>query len=346
MAAEHVPRLCSTLRCAGAVCTEHERAAACMWAAPGAPLARLLFSWFCPERTRARGVCSDPKRGPRAQAGLSALEHFELSAAPGGRVTAAGLPALLRAAPALRAAALCGLVCGGAALPPPPLGPVPVPSLGPAAACTFAGVTATVTLVGAHGASLAKDPGVAAGAWPPAAVPAAAGLPPSPDGRAGAAHAARPQARGAAQRTHAPAVPAAERSQAASSTSPVCLAPGGLEVRSAAWATPRAAPGPGLSGLTSLELSAEDLGDLAGLAALPRLRALSLRALAPCRGGAGRRGARGGAVLRADCVAALRRLERLALHSVRCPDGVRAPPSRRSRRFAPCCVARSLPRSC
>jgi len=269
-----------------------------------------------------------PNAWPHAQAGLAVLEHFELSAAPGGRVTAAGLPALLRAAPALRAAALCGLACGGAALPPAPLGPDAVPSLGPAAAHAFAGVTATVTLVSAPGAPLGKDPGVAASAWPPAAVHAAAGLPPLPDGRAGAAPAAQGQARGAAQRSHTLAAPAAERSHAASSSTPVRLAaeaPGGPEVGGATWAAPRAAPVPGLSSLTSLELSAEDLGDLRGLAALPRLRALSLRALAPCRSGAARRGARGGAVLRADCVAALRCLERLALHSVRCPDGVRAP---------------------
>ncbi|KAK9822837.1 hypothetical protein WJX81_000632 [Elliptochloris bilobata] len=63
---------------------------------------------------------------PLAQAGLAALEHFELAAAPGARIAASALPALLRSAPALRSATLRGLACAGAALPllpaPAPLG--------------------------------------------------------------------------------------------------------------------------------------------------------------------------------------------------------------------------------
>lgn len=94
----------------------------------------------------------------------------------------------------------------------------------------------------------------------------------------------------------------------------------------------------GFGALRTLELAAGDLGDLRGLAALPALQCLKLRALGPCRGAEGsprawgpapkpraapKSGSPRGAALERGCLAALKRLERLQLHGVRCPDAVR-----------------------
>lgn len=230
---------------------------------------------------------------PLSHAGLAGLEHFELSAAPGGRIAAAALPALLRSAPALRSASLCGIVCAGAALPPLPTNPNHVSGV---RGLPPAGVTATVTLVACSAGALQRK----APAWDTPAGPARVGFLASASSLAG------------------PSGP----------LQPACVSERASERVAAAGAVSGF-----LSALHTLELSAADLGDLHGLAALPGLRMLSLRALGVgCRAAGGgslgfmgvRNGGASPAVLGPDCVAALPRLERLELHSVRCPEGVRA----------------------
>ena len=239
------------------------------------------------------------------QAGLAALEHFELAAAPGARIAAGSLPALLRSARSLRSVALHAIACAGAALPSPPVGSGL--ELGPAR-LPLAGVTATVTLVGASPASRGK-------------AAEAGGHAASADAESGTDAAAASWLRRAA----------CKQLRECGAKMPAKAAVAGDAPAGAGAAS-------GFGALRTLELAAGDLGDLRGLAALPALQCLKLRALGPCRGAEGpprawgpaprpraapKSGSPRGAALERSCLAALSRLERLELHGVRCPDAVR-----------------------
>ena len=242
------------------------------------------------------------------QAGLVALEHFELAAAPGARIAAGSLPALLRSARSLRSVALRAITCAGAALPLPPAGSGL--GLGPAR-LPLAGVTATVTLVGASPASRGK----------------------AADAEEAGGHAAIADAESG---TDAAAVSWLRR--AACKQLRECGAKMPAKAAVAGDAPAGAGAASGFGALRTLELAAGDLGDLRGLAALPALQCLKLRALGPCRGAEGpprawgpaprpraapKSGSPRGAALERSCLAALSHLECLELHGVRCPDAVR-----------------------
>ena len=257
------------------------------------------------------------------QAGLVALEHFELAAAPGARIAAGSLPALLRSARSLRTVALRAIACAGATLPLPPAGS----GLGNGAAAAVArlppaGVTATVTLVGA--------------------LPAQCILNPDPDADEADAGTKAPVADIDCD-ADAYALRWLRRAACTQLPERDARVPVQSAARPAAPSDAAAGPGcaSGFGALRMLELAAGDLGDLRGLAALPALQCLKLRALGPCRG-AGvaprawgpaprardvpRSGSPRGAALDRGCLAALTRLESLELHGVRCPDAVRPLP--------------------
>ena len=253
------------------------------------------------------------------QAGLVALEHFELAAAPGARIAAASLPGLLRSACSLRSVTLHAIACADAALPPPLAGS----DCGAGAAVAMtqlrpAGVTATVTLVSGVPASRSKA--ADADETDTGTMIAMTDVKHNDD-----ASALSWQCRAASEQL-------SERDE---------RVPVKSVLRSLASGDAAAGPGlaSGFGALHTLELAAGDLGDLHGLAALPALQCLKLHALGPYRGAEGaprawgtapraravlKSGSPRGAALDRGCLAALTRLERLELHGVRCPDAVRS----------------------